>query len=130
MTKTINERIKAVRKALNLSQKEFAKTLGLTQTGYSDAETGKNNITEQLKTILVSIHNINKTWLEQGKGEMFTLSKSETKITFEELDTKNNTIELLNADIRRLNAERELYLKLLDSKDKIIAGLEQIIKKE
>ena len=127
MCKTINERIKAARKALNLSQQEFAKTLGLTQTGYSDAERGRNKITEQLKTILVNIHNINRMWLEEGKGEMFTPSKSDTKKTSEESE-KDKTIELLNADIKRLNSERELYIKLLDSKDALIETLKQQIK--
>lgn len=129
MSKTTNERIRAVRKALNLNQLEFAKTLGLTQTGYSDAERGRNNVSEQLKTMLISLHNVNRAWLEHGKGEMFIPCKSEKKENSDDPDAKNNTIELLNADIKRLNAERELYIKLLDSKDEIIETLKQQIKK-
>jgi hypothetical protein len=45
------------------------------------------------------------------------------------LDTKDRAIELLKADIKRLNAERDLYIELLQSKDKTIAALERQIKK-
>ena len=127
MNKAINERIRTVRKALNLSQVEFSKTIGFTQTGYSDAERGRNNVSEQLKMMLVNFHNVNRAWLEEGKGEMFIPCKSETKKNTDESDTKENSIELLKADIRRLNAERELYIKLLDSKDKLLVLKDETI---
>ena len=129
MTTAISKRIKIMRKALKLSQLEFAETLGLTQTGYSYIETEKSNISNRILLLLEKVHNVNISWLEYEKGEMFIPNKSETKNTLEKSQEKEKTIELLNADIKRLNSERELYIKLLDTKDKIILSLEQQIKK-
>ena len=129
MHTSVNKRIKIIRKTLKLSQKEFADTLGLTQAGYSYIESGKNNLSSKMLIILKKVHNVNISWLEHGKGEMFIPCKSEKKENSDESDVKNNTIELLAADIKRLNAERELYIKLLDSKDALIETLKQQIKK-
>lgn len=129
MHESANKRIKIVRKILKLSQLEFANTLGLTQAAYSYIESGTNNISNKVFLLLKKIHNVNTSWIEHGKGEMFIPNKPETKNTFEELEEKNKTIELLNADIKRLNSERELYIKLLDSKDALIETLKQQIEK-
>ncbi len=118
----VNKRIKIIRKSLKLNQLEFAQTLGLTQAGYSLIENGKNNISSQTMMLLKKIHNINISWLEHGKGEMFITIPKEIKEPSLELDTKDKMIEMLNS-------ERELYIKLIESKDKIIDGLEQRLKK-
>lgn len=41
-------RIRDLRQDADLSQEEFAKTLGMSQTGYSKYETGENDIPTQI----------------------------------------------------------------------------------
>lgn len=121
MNKTVNERIKSIRKSLGLSQLKFATSLGLTQGGYSDIERGRNNLSGDIKIKLSTLYRVNIGFLEDGKGEMFNMPK-EVKDPSLESDTKDKIIEMLNS-------ERELYIKLIESKDKLIASLEQQIKK-
>src|SRR5690554_3259743 len=71
------ERLKFIRKSLNLNQEQFASSLGLTQGGYSDIERGKNNISNKTKLSLKNVYNINLHWLETGNGEMFAVDIEE-----------------------------------------------------
>ena len=44
----MNSRLKDIRKALRLTQKEFAARLGITDSGISRLEKGQNQLTDQL----------------------------------------------------------------------------------
>jgi transcriptional regulator with XRE-family HTH domain len=132
-----NERLKLIRKALGYNQLDFALSIGLTQGGYSDIERGKNGISGKVKLMLINIHKININYLEKNQGEMFFIEtppdQPEVINTNADLnaslDTKDRAIELLKADIKRLNAERDLYIELLQSKNKTIVALERQLKK-
>ena len=67
----MNERIKLLRKELNLSQELFADRLGLTKNYISLVENGNRNLSEQSQKILCSLYNVNEEWLKSGTGEMF-----------------------------------------------------------
>lgn len=76
----MNERFKLLREALNMSQEEFGKLIGITKSGVSDIENGRRKVTEQhiimLKTQIS--HNISEEWLRTGSGEMFlTMDRDE-----------------------------------------------------
>lgn len=67
----MNSRFKAVRKSLNMTQKDFGTVLGLTNASISDIEKGKTILTERNQNVLCEKLNVNKEWLETGIGEMF-----------------------------------------------------------
>lgn len=71
----MNNRIKALRKNLGLSQDTFADKLGLTKNYISLVENGNRNLSEQSIKVLCSIFNVNEDWIRYGKGNMF-LDKS------------------------------------------------------
>ncbi|EHI98008.1 helix-turn-helix domain protein [Clostridium sp. DL-VIII] len=74
----MNERLKAIRKELNLSQDSFAKQLGITGPGISKIESGSRNLTEQMIKSICREFNVNEKWLRTGEGDMFdNLSKAE-----------------------------------------------------
>ena len=68
----MNERLKELRKYLNLSQKVFAGKLGITDSGLSNLESGKRNLTEQMIISICREFNVNRAWLVEGVGDMFT----------------------------------------------------------
>lgn len=70
---TSNERIRQLRKTLNLTQSEFGSILGITTSGVSDIESGRRNVTEQHLIMLFNWkeHKINTGWIRTGEGEMF-----------------------------------------------------------
>ena len=68
----LNERLKELRKSLNLSQKAFAEKLGITDSGLSNLESGKRNLTEQMIISICREFNVNRAWLVEGAGDTFT----------------------------------------------------------
>ena len=67
----MNERIKNVRKAKNLSQKEFAQNINLSQNHISSIEKGIRAATDRIINDICKVYNVNKNWLLTGEGKMF-----------------------------------------------------------
>ena len=67
----MNSRIRKLRKALHLSQKEFAEKIGLKQNAISYMEKTGFTITEQNIKTICSQFNVNENWLRTGSGKMF-----------------------------------------------------------
>jgi len=75
----IGERLKKLRKVLNLNQSEFAKKIGMAQNSLSLIETGKNILTQQNINLIGLTFNVSKKWLELGEGEMFVSDNPKAK---------------------------------------------------
>lgn len=68
----INERIKLLRKDLGLTQQEFADKLGIKRGAIANYEIGRNSPLDAVLTLICNIFNVNKEWLVNGMGEMYT----------------------------------------------------------
>jgi transcriptional regulator with XRE-family HTH domain len=69
---SINRRLKQVRTALKLSQREFSKGIFLKSSGYyGDLEVSKHEVNDRIIELVSSIYGVNKVWLRTGKGQMF-----------------------------------------------------------
>jgi transcriptional regulator with XRE-family HTH domain len=75
----IHERIKAVRIALKLSQRNFIKRIYISQSLLTEVETGHIAANQRLIQLIVTQYNVNKSWLLTGKGAMFTRNPSNVK---------------------------------------------------
>ncbi len=67
----MKDRIKKIRKELDLTQQEFADRIGIKRNSFANYETGRNT---PIDAIIVSIcreFNVNEHWLRDGTGEMF-----------------------------------------------------------
>ncbi len=67
----INERVREVRSALGLTQKEFGQKITLAQTYLSQIEKGDRDVTEKIRKLLCLQFNVNEEWLLTGNGSMF-----------------------------------------------------------
>ena len=67
----MNERIKKLRKALDMTQQKFADKLGVKRNTVGQWECGINSLTEQVITSICREFNVNEEWLRTGNGEMF-----------------------------------------------------------
>lgn len=68
---TVGERIRLMRKQLNLTQEQMAQRLGVGKAALSMIETGKARLSARNKNILVQDFNVNPEWIDSGKGKMF-----------------------------------------------------------
>lgn len=67
----MDERIKAIRKALGLTQQEFADRLGIQRSTIAQYETGRNNPIDAVVSLICREYNVDEIWLRTGEGEMF-----------------------------------------------------------
>lgn len=70
MTQT--ERVRQIRKSLNLTMEKFGERLGVTKTAISLIESGKNSLTDANAKAICRTYNVNYDWLIDGEGEMFS----------------------------------------------------------
>lgn len=68
---TIHERIRELRNTLNLSQPEFGKSIGLSQSSLTMIETGNRKVTDRTISYISMAYNVSENWLRTGEGNMF-----------------------------------------------------------
>lgn len=68
---SLGERIKKVRRELDLTQQKFAAQIGTTQNALTGYETGRRKPSSAVINNLCKTFNINENWLRTGEGEMF-----------------------------------------------------------
>lgn len=67
----MNDRIKKVRKALDLTQQKFADRLGMKQNTIATYEMGRAAPSDPTIKSICREFNVSETWLRTGEGEMF-----------------------------------------------------------
>lgn len=77
---TTGERIRLMRKQLNMTQEQMAQRLGIGKAALSMIETGKARLSARNKNILVQDFNANPDWLETGSGKMFNAEPNLTPL--------------------------------------------------
>lgn len=119
----MNERLKNLRKTLNLTQKEFGEKIGVTNFTISDIEKGKLSLTERNQNLICEKFNVNKEWLENGTGEMFlpTLPVDEFSQILSEIE---------ESDDEFIKNFLKVYWQLDDSGKKVIKSFVQALANE
>lgn len=73
---TLGERLKKLRKALDLTQSEFASKIGSVQNSITGYESGRRNPSAPVISLICKEFNVNEEWLRDGIGEMFKAAPS------------------------------------------------------
>lgn len=68
----MNERLKKLRKTLDMTQQAFADKLGVKRNTVGQWECGVNPLTDQMVVSICREFNVNENWLRTGEGDMFT----------------------------------------------------------
>lgn len=100
----MNERIKALRKRLGLTQQAFADRLKIARGNIGAYEVGKNAPSDAVISLICKEFNVNEIWLRTGEGgddNMFTKVNEEDRfsINLEKLSRTENQMarNMLNA---------------------------------
>ena len=79
----MNERIKKLRKHLDLTQREFGERLGIKGNTIANYELGRNEPIDAVLSLICREFNVNEEWLRTGTGEMFVeLDKEDMLMEF------------------------------------------------
>ncbi len=91
-----SNRIRVVRKLLNLTQAEFAKQLGKTLRMVQYYESGESNIDDGVLLRLQEFFDVNPKWMQTGKGVVFLIT-AENSTTLEEFSSSSCDNSTLNS---------------------------------
>lgn len=72
----MNDRIKRLRKELDLTQQEFADRISIKRGAVANYEIGRNIPSDSVINLICREFNVNEAWLRTGTGEMFNPSPS------------------------------------------------------
>jgi len=70
-TSNINQRIKILRKRMNLTQKEFAQKICVSTSFQTLTELDQKKVLPRHIKLIVTAFGVNEEWLRTGEGEMF-----------------------------------------------------------
>lgn len=73
----MKNRIKQIRKALDLTQQKMADSLGVQRNTIAMYEMGRTTPSDAIVRSICREFNVNQEWLDSGTGEMFKASPSE-----------------------------------------------------
>ena len=105
-------RLKQVRKQLGLSQQDFGKALGVSNTAISKLENGENNVTDQMAKLICREFNVDYIWLTTGKGEMFSSDEVEfARLVDRVMDSEDEFIRGFFKTFASLSADQGYILK-------------------
>jgi len=93
----MQERIKALRKALKLTQAKFAEQLGVKPNTISQYESGRNEPIDAVVSLICREFNVSETWLRTGEGEMYVQRSREDEL----VEFMNQLLRSESGDIRR-----------------------------
>lgn len=76
----MNERLKKLRKELDLTQQEFADRIGIKRNTLATYESGRNEPIDAVISLICREFNVNEEWLRDGTGEMFITQTRDEQI--------------------------------------------------
>lgn len=117
----MKDRIKKIRKELDLTQQKFADRIGVKQNTVAQYEMGRNIPIDSVISLICREFNVNEHWLRDGTGEMFIeqsrndqMAKLTKQLLNEEEDSfKNRLISVL------ANLTEEQWQVLADIAEKL-----------
>ena len=115
----MNERIKEIRKSLDLSQTKFGESIGISGPAVAKIESGINNPSESTLKLICATYNVNYAWLTTGQGDMFL-----------PLDTDALVDKVLADEPEWVKSIMKAFCKLPDEEWVKFAALVERIKKE
>ena len=116
----MNKRLKKLRKELDMTQQEFADSIGIKRSTMATYESGRNEPIDAVISLICKQHNVNEDWLRSGEGEMFE------QLTEQEKIMKYTTMLLRDTDSAVASAIQSFIVTYEQLDDTSKATLEKI----
>lgn len=110
----MKDRIKKLRKELDLTQQEFAERIGIKRNTIATYESGRNIPIDAVISLICREFNVNEEWLRSGSGDMFVQrSQNALSAMAEEYDLSASDLILLEKFVRMKPASRKVIEKYI-----------------
>ena len=117
----LKERIKKIRRELDLTQQEFADRLGVKRGSIANYEIGRNDPVDSIISLICREFNVSEEWLRNGEGEMFNPAPTDV------LDQLAEKYRLSNADYvmieKFVNLRPEVRQNIYDYFKEVVSAL-------
>lgn len=122
----MNERIKKLRKTLDLTQQEFADKIGMKRNTVANYETNRNEPSNSVVSLICKTFTVSEVWLRTGKGEMFAeRSESDELAAAVERLITGESAEFKRRLINALSTLKDEHWLILEEKLKEIVGMRE-----
>jgi len=98
----VKDRIRKIRRNLDLTQQEFADKLGIKRNTIANYESGRNEPIDAVVSLICREFNVSEEWLRTGAGEMFN-----------KLDTTDIAFSHFGFIMGNANAQKKAVLSAL-----------------
>lgn len=116
MVMPIHGRLKAVRDALKLSQRDFSGGIFLSQSAYARIEQGSISLNDRVIELICSKYKVSKSYLKNGKGAMFGESSPDARL--EQLNRIFNELNIMFKDYLIVQARELLKVQKKSEREK------------
>jgi len=108
----MHERLKKLRKTLDLTQQEFAERIGSKRNTVAKYETAANTPSAAVVSLICREFNVNKEWLRNGTGEMFNpTTNSELNVLIKRYGLSDNDRIVIEKFINLKSEQRNAVIK-------------------
>lgn len=110
----INQRIKELRKALGLNQKEFGARIGMGQAGVSKLEQDGGTVIDQNIRLICTTFGVSERWLREGTGDMLAQTRDDYVREFAERCGLGDTfVRIMNSFLSIDEADRAAAYRVI-----------------
>lgn len=119
----MHERIRKLRKTLDLTQEKFADRIGIKRNTIATYESGRNEPVDSVVALICREFHVNEEWLRYGTGEMFTKDSEDELKALTEKYSLTSADRILIEKYVSLNADtRKAILKFMTD---VVSSLEE-----
>lgn len=116
----MNDRIKELRKMLDLSQEDFGEKIRFSRSHVSSLENGARELTDRVINDICREYNVSEDWIRYGTGEMFNQPDT---FSLDEYAKKSKLTELEIAIMKGyMDLDRGVRETLLNHVEKLFSG--------
>ena len=122
----MNERIKKLRRTLDLTQQEFADRIGVKRGTIANYEIARNEPTDSIVSLICREFNVSEKWLRNGEGDMFRPADRNTdiaRLTKQLLDEESDSFK--NRFVTMLSNLSVEEWEFLEKKARELCGIDE-----